>query len=162
MALKYIKYIIGAGAIYSGAKSAIDNLFRKQVKPEFGSIVFCTLLPPLAEHSGVYVGENTIVHLNSKGDIEKVSLYQFLNRTPAISIYVSSKNGKAVGNEKVGKYALAQVGKKRNYNVVTENCHKFSSSCLTQNQNNNDILLTKLQSTTKQVLGADQWLVWDR
>lgn len=112
MALKYVKYLVGAGAIYSGAKSVIDNLFRKQVKPEFGSIVFCTLLPPLAEHSGVYVGDNKIVHLNRKGDIEKVSLDQFLNRTPAISIYVSSKNGKAIGNEKVGKYALKQVGKK--------------------------------------------------
>lgn len=162
MPIKYAKYLISAGVVYTAAKSIIDNLFRKQVKPEFGSIVFCTLFPPLAEHSGVYVGDNKIVQLNGKGDIEKVSIDQFLNRTPAISIYVSSKNGKAVGNEKVGKYALEQVGKKRDYNVVTENCHKFSSSCLTGNPDNNDVRLTKLQSTTQRVLGADQWLVWDR
>lgn len=156
---RYARYIIGAGAIYSISKSIIDNVFRKQVKAEFGSVVFCTLLPPLAEHSGIYVGNNEIVHLNRLGNVEKVSYFEFTQNTPAISIYVSSKNGVAVGSIDVGNFALSLVGTKKNYNVLTSNCHQFSSSCLTGIQNNNDSLLYKLKNTAKNTIGANEWLV---
>lgn len=155
----YIRYIISAGLVYSGAKSIIDNVFRKQVKPKFGSVVFCTLLPPLAEHSGIYVGNDEIVHLNRFGKIEKVSYKQFIQNTPAISIYISCKNGISVGSESVGNKALKQVGKYRKYNVLTQNCHKFSSECLTNNSGNKDLTLSQLKRTARLHIGAEEWLV---
>lgn len=153
------KYVLGSGILYSGAKSIIDNIFRNKVEPCFGSIVFCTLLPPVIEHSGVYVGDNSIVHLNRFGLVEKVSFKTFIQDTPAISIYVSSKNGLAIGGEKVGDLALSQLGKQINYNVLGKNCHQFSSGCLTGNFDNKNILLSQLKRTAKLTIGANEWRV---
>ena len=40
--------------------------------PAVGSLVYCNL-GVVAEHSGIYVGGNKIVHLSGDGHIEKVS-----------------------------------------------------------------------------------------
>lgn len=139
---QYIKYILGAGIIYNGVKSFIDNVFRPKVKPKIGSVVYCSLIPSVIEHSGIYVGDNEIIHLNRLGYIEKVSIEKFIEKTPSITIYVSSRNGDSVGNIKISDRALSKLGKKLKYNIVNCNCHQFSSSCITGIIENNDRLLT--------------------
>lgn len=154
----YAKLAIGAGLIFNGTKSVIDNLFRPTVYPKFGSVVYCDLAFSVAEHSGIYVGNGEIVHLNRFGNIEKVSFAEFIENTPAITIYVSSNKGKAVGSEKVGNFALNLVGQARPYNVLTRNCHQFTSGCLTEEIDNSDLLLRRLKQTAQHILGANQWL----
>lgn len=42
------------------------------MRPAIGSMVYCNL-GVVAEHSGIYVGRNKIVHLSGDDHIEKVS-----------------------------------------------------------------------------------------
>ena len=50
----------------------IDYIFRDQVRPKKGSIVYCDLAF-FVEHSGVYIGNNKIVHLDGSGYVEVVT-----------------------------------------------------------------------------------------
>ena len=59
-------------------ESFIDNILRDTVKPKIGSIVYCDLCFNTVEHSGVYVGNGEIVHLDGSGVVEKVSAKTFL------------------------------------------------------------------------------------
>ena len=59
-------------------KSTYKN-FDTKVMPKKGSVLYCDLSFGIAEHSGIYVGDNRIVHLNGKGEIEAVSPAAFLS-----------------------------------------------------------------------------------
>ena len=151
-----------ATAIACGvAKSAYKN-FDTKVMPKKGSVLYCDLSFGIAEHSGIYVGDNRIVHLNGKGEIEVVSPAAFLSPFALQDIYVSCMENSAVGSERVANHALSMVGKKRNYNFVMNNCHQFTTGCLTEDFENSSNLLTFLKMQAKDTLGADTWHLWDR
>lgn len=133
----------------------------KRVRPKPGSIVYCNLAGP-TEHSGVYIGDNQIVHLNRYGNIEIVSPQEFIKGTPAFSIYVSCRDNEAVGGQDVAENAKRLVGSTRNYNVVFDNCHQFSASCLLGESENRHTILTMLKLAAYNKLDAKQWLHWDR
>lgn len=151
--------IVQVGVIFKFTRSMVNNIFRKNVLPRYGSVVYCDLAFGIAEHSGIYVGNGYIVHLNKNGLVEKVSLNEFVKNTPAITIYVSSKDGDSVGCKPVGDFALSQVGNQIGYHILTNNCHRFSSLCITQDKNNADVLLTQLKQTSKRQLGVNEWRV---
>ena len=130
--------------------------------PKKGSVLYCDLTGSFLEHSGIYVGDNRIVHLNGKGEIEAVSPAEFLSPFALQDIYVSCMENSAVGSERVATRALSMVGKKRNYNLVMNNCHQFTTGCLTGNFENSSNLLTFLKMQAKDTLGADTWHLWDR
>ncbi len=130
--------------------------------PEKGSVLYCDLSFGIAEHSDIYVGDNRIVHLNGKGEIEAVSPAAFLSPFVLQDIYVSCMENSAVGSERVATRALSMVGKKRNYNLVMNNCHQFTTGCLTEDFENSSNLLTFLKMQAKDTLGADTWHLWDR
>ena len=130
--------------------------------PEKGSVLYCDLSFGIAEHSDIYVGDNRIVHLNGKGEIEAVSPAAFLSPFVLQDIYVSCMENSAVGSERVATRALSMVGKKRNYNLAMNNCHQFTTGCLTEDFENSSNLLTFLKMQAKDTLGADTWHLWDR
>jgi hypothetical protein len=102
-------------------------------EPAFGSILYCYLYGGACEHSGIYVGNNEIVHLNGDGLVEKVNSKKFRKRLEgknlATHIYVSCKGLTAVGSKKAGEKALKLVGKEYNYSVTDFNCHAFTALC---------------------------------
>lgn len=146
--------------------SFIDNVFRDSVMPAEGSILYCDLAFGSAEHSGVYVGNGQIVHLDGSGSIELVTPSRFLNRlggfNSAISIYVSCRGDSAVGNRETARRALGSIGKSRSYNLIMDNCHQFTSGCITGNYENSDNFLWMLKETTRKEMGADTWRVWEK
>jgi hypothetical protein len=146
-------------------ESFVDNVFRDKVYPIRGSVVYCDLGFGLAEHSGIYVGDNKIVHLDGSGLIECVSPRMFISRlnglNGAISIYVSCVGGSAVGANNVAKRAVGMIGEARAYNVVLDNCHQFSSGCITGNFDNSDNFLWMLKKTSRERIGSDTWRVWE-
>lgn len=112
-----------------------DALLVHSVEPALGSVVYCNLALA-AEHSGIYVGNNRIVHLNGSGRVELVSPRVFCERlhgkNPASIIYCPiSEDGRLLGNKKAAERALNQVGKYTTYNIFMNNCHIFSASCMT-------------------------------
>lgn len=144
------------------AESLTDNLFRKTSGPIRGSIVYCDLVLGYAEHSGVYIGQDKIVHRNGKGEIEIVSSREFISNTSAITIYVScDRYGNAVGSEDIALTAEAEVGTYGKYQLLGDNCHQFCSYCLTGDFFNQASLLTLLKAVANNLIGASEWRAWD-
>ena len=61
----------------AGALVMMDCCSRR-VKPVAGSVVYYRMFNGLAEHSGVYVGDGMIVHLDGFGFVTKVSMDAFV------------------------------------------------------------------------------------
>jgi len=146
--------------------SQISSSFLKErVSPVKGSIVLCDLV--FGEfHSGVYIGDHEIVNLEGDGSIEIVTPEGFLNRigglTNAKAIYVSCDEvGDPVGKKSIATRALTKVGSYRDYHLLFDNCHQFTSGCITGNFENADNFTWMLKMTVKQHLGAVNWLLWD-
>jgi len=132
------RIIIGAGvvaapAIYNAARHVIDNKIRNTVsRPIVGGIVYCDLYT--ATHSGIYVGDGNIVHLDGDGIIVKTSADTFMKRldgrNTARSVYTFCIGKDPVGIADAAAYAEEQVGRRVKYKLVQNNCHRFTASCL--------------------------------
>lgn len=113
----------------------VDALLVHNIEPAVGSIVYCNLAVAV-EHTGIYIGDNRIVHLNGDGLIEAVSPATFCQRldgrNPSFTIFCPVRgDGKILGDKKTAKRAKEQIRKYISYNVVLNNCHCFTASCLT-------------------------------
>lgn len=147
-------------------KSVKDNTSYDKIKePAIGSVVYCELLFSSAEHSGIYIGDNKIVHLNGDGTIECVTPKVFLNRlngmNTAISIYTSCKDGCSVGSIEAAERAKSMIGKRKNYNLLLDNCHKFTAGCLTNDFKSARSLFTFLKWAVRDTLDSNEWRIWD-
>ncbi|MCD9499336.1 MULTISPECIES: lecithin retinol acyltransferase family protein [Photobacterium] len=142
--------------------SIIDNVFKSKIKPIEGSIVYCDLFLGYAEHSGIYIGNDQIVHKNRYGIIEHISSKDFIENTTAISIYVSSYKGSASGSIFSAWRAESQIGIHDEYSFYHYNCHQFCSYCLSGDYDNYDISLMQLKFNSRNYIDIDDWLVWDR
>ena len=134
---------------------------KNKVYPEMDSIVYCDLALGYAEHSGVHVGAGQIIHLNGKGEIEMVSVEDFVVGNSK-TVYVSSANGEAVGSDAAVDRAWEMLGKKRDYNFLIDNCHQVSSGCLNGDFEYHLNFLWMLKDEAKKTIGATEWLLWDR
>lgn len=145
------------------ASSFIDNVFKEQVLPVEGSVVYCDVHS--VEHSGIYVGDNQIVHLSGNGDVESVTPGEFIARlkgfNTAMSIYVSCKDYEAAGSQSAADRAIEEIGSSRNYNILMDNCHQFTAGCLTGDFESHVNFLCILKGEAKRILGADTWRVWE-
>lgn len=57
-------------------KHIVDNYFRDKVTPIKGCLVYCKL-GVIAEHTGIYIGDGKIVHLDGSGNIEAIQKMNF-------------------------------------------------------------------------------------
>ena len=144
-------------------KSFIDNVFRDRVTPVIGSVLYCDLTGRLTSHSGIYIGNNHIIHLNGKGIVERVTPDEFIDGTTAMSIYVSCNDTTPVGSVKAASRAKQMLGKTRDYNMLFDNCHQFVAGCLTGDfEYNASNFLWILEMKTEDYTGSNTWRVWDR
>jgi len=147
-------------------ESFVDNVFRDTVsEPAIGSVLYCDLAFGLAAHSGIYIGDNTIVHLDGDGIVKPTSPEEFLDRldglNTAISIYASCNDVTPVGCETVALRAISAIGNERNYNLLFDNCHQFTTGCLTGDFDNNaSNFLWMLKMKAESYIDADSWRVW--
>ncbi|WP_213073841.1 hypothetical protein [Acinetobacter sp. WCHAc060033] len=89
--------VLVAHAVKHVGEYVIDEI-KGRVQPVRGSVVYCdlTLGNGIAEHTGIYIGNNEIVHLNRHGFIEAVSPKEFLSGwTTGFNIYVSCQGDSA-------------------------------------------------------------------
>ncbi len=145
--------------VYNLVESLVDGC-RDAVQPIPGSVVYCDLTFGFTEHSGIYLGNGRIAHLNGKGLIESVDKEAFLDGTTGVSILVSSRNSKPVGSQQVANRARAMLGKRRSYNMIFDNCHQFTAGCLTGDFNNGNNFFWMLKDQVSAKLGANTWREW--
>lgn len=132
-----------------------------------GSVVYRDLW--LAEHSGIYVGDGVFVSKQKNGDVIGQWLNDFLGK--ATSFFVSADNAlRPLGGPEIARRAKAAVGTYRNYgkspsrddgsyDLRKNNCHIFSSYCIT-GKRNNDTGLSHLKPTAKQHAHMTKWVGW--
>ena len=132
---------------------------KSHIQPIEGSILYTDLLNNYAHHSGVYIGNKQIVELNRHGQIQVVSPEKFMSAGTGTEIYVSCANNKAIGAQAVAIRARSQIGLKRKYNVLSNNCHQFSSGCLSGDFENDDNFLWMLKTSAFKHLGANNWRI---
>lgn len=146
--------------------SLLDNFLYDTVTPIPGSFLYCDLALNMLEHSGIYIGNGKIAHLDGDGEVKSSNPIQFLNRlnglNTALTIYVSCKGGNAVGSEMAADIAKQKIGTTRNYNLILDNCHQFSSGCLSANFENPNNFLIFAKHEAEKILGADNWRAWTR
>ena len=108
-----------AAAALCVASDVVEKIIdhcRDKVQPVEGSILYCDLGYGFAEHSGVYIGNEQIVHLNGRGRIEIVCPDEFIAKwNYDHAIYVSCRDTQAVGSQAVAECAYNQVGTQRTY-----------------------------------------------
>lgn len=160
--------------VREGAQRAIDlsntllvdeavDLFRDKVTPVRGSVLYTDLAIGFVEHSGIYIGNNRIVELNSDGYIEIVTPKQFMQGGTGTVIYVSCDGKDPVGDEDVAEWAELQVGgctATLEYNVIFDNCHQFTLQCINEDPCEQGTLLAQVKSASRDVLGTTTWRVW--
>jgi hypothetical protein len=151
-----------------GVKKVIDIRKSADMKfdkrPAFGSVVYCQLGP--VEHSGIYVGNDRIIQLNGRGKIEQVNLRGFTSHFTTVDTAVwfpcNDQSGQALGISEAGYRALEMVGGRRDYNIIMDNCHQFSSGCITGDFENADNFLWTLKHTFEEKFNCNVfWKHWE-
>jgi len=149
-------------------ESFIDNVCRDTVStPAIGSVLYCDIIFGLVSHSGIYIGENTIIHLDGDGTVTTATPNEFLDRlegiNTAMSIYVSCNGTAPTGAKEVVLRALKTLGDKRDYNILFDNCHQFTAGCLSGDfEGNAANFLWILKMEADKYIDADSWRVWNR
>lgn len=148
-------------------KSISRNKFRnKKVYPVRGSVFVCELFNGMAEHTGIYIGNGKIVELNGNGKIRRVSFNKFLNsgvnRTGKRIYTACDEYNEPLNFESTAENAESMVGEKRFYNIIMDNCHQFTSGCITGNFENADNFFFMLEHTIKHEMNFGEIIKWNR
>ncbi len=159
--------------------SFIDNVFRDKVTPRPGSVLICNLSPaPIlcemgicAEHSGIYVGDNMIIHRDGDGYIARVDSETFLKRLDgfnwALFIYVACIDKEPFASERAVENAIAALNdpKQKGYDLLNKNCHHFTNYCLTGDPYAGglfDFTFSNLQNLLINEFSVNNWRIWDQ
>jgi hypothetical protein len=144
-------------------KSFVDNVFKDKVVPVVGSILHCALFG--ADHTGIYIGNGEIVELQGNGSIRATDVKGFIEGTNAISIYVAcNKQHQPLGGIEIASRAEEMLGTNRQYNIIMDNCHQFTTGCITGNFENSNNFFTFVEDVVKRQMNKGkkiEWRVWD-
>jgi uncharacterized protein with von Willebrand factor type A (vWA) domain len=163
----YLAVPFMASFLQSAGQRTKNWLFGSRVRPRPGSVLHCALNVVL-DHSGVYVDRDHIAELEGEGAIRCIKPTTFLvssfMRGTKIYVACDQKTGVVLGGLDIAKRASDMAGGERNYNLLLDNCHQFSSGCITGNFENADNFFTFLEDTIRKDLNWGEpiaWLVWD-
>lgn len=148
--------------LYNLAESFIDSVVRDTVvRPAVGGIVWCEMGLDVTRHSGIYVGYGMIVHLDGDGRVCRDNARTFMARlngwNTAMSIYTDCQGVKPAGDPAVAKRARASVGQTRTYNLLSNNCHRFTAECISGESCPDVTMASSLDVYRK----GDTWRVWE-
>ena len=104
-----------------------------------------------ADHSGIYLGYGNVAELDGSGKIMVSYLDDFLKGDRSWrcgeNIYAAYDNNnlKFLADEKFALRAIKSLCQIREYAFDTENCHKFTTGCITGNFDNDVIFFSSLE-----------------
>jgi hypothetical protein len=100
-----------------------------KVKPVAGSIVCCTLAGVL-EHTGIYIGDDTIIELHGDGLVKGVSKQRFIENRSGSKVFVScDRQARPLFSDDIATRACTQIYQYHEYDLLKNNCHNFVWQC---------------------------------
>lgn len=114
-----------------------------------GCILKCDL-GVLLEHTGVYIGHGKIVSLNRHGMIKVETPQSFFppgTDPKSHNIYVAcyGETDEVLCAKHVAANARKKINDKTHYNVLFNNCHRFTAGCITGNFESDVIAFSQLE-----------------
>ena len=132
----------------SGLSDSVKALLRRTGEnrnltepPPPGTPLLCSL-GCIVEHSGIYLGDDRVAELRGDGLLREVTLTTFLNgddegklnpRTgKKIFAACDEKTGRPLGSMDTADIARRFISRHSviDYNIITNNCHLFTASCI--------------------------------
>lgn len=125
------------------------TLEKNCVFPIKGCIVRCNL-GVLLDHSGIYVGNGKIVNLNRNSEIKIEDFKSFFppgtdpnsNKIYTACLYETNI---VLHSKKICNRALKKVNHLSKYNLLFNNCHRFTCGCITGNFENETVSFSMLE-----------------
>lgn len=112
--------------------SILNKSYNFMQEPAVGAVIYCQLAT--AEHSGIYIGNGSVIELDGRGHIKKVSLKEFtgnlFSTDKDIFIPVIKHTMLPIGDSDVAEEAINNLSKRRKYNLLDDNCHQFVTGCM--------------------------------
>lgn len=155
--------------IYGKQPEFVEEIFSKKkleksIKPAYGSLLYCELGFGTMEHSGIYVGNNKVIDLDGKGNIKRVNFKEFTSHITTVDTEIwvpCDSDDNPIGLSYAANRAVEMLGETRNYNLILDNCHQFSSGCITGDFENADNFLWMVKDTFKKQFGSSvNWKQW--
>ena len=101
-----------------------------KVKPKNGSIVCCGIYE-VFQHTGIWV-DDSIIELRGNGLVRSVSPARFLSDRSGERVYVACDDNYApLCADHIAERALENVFTYLDYDVIKNNCNRFTHYCLT-------------------------------
>ncbi|MGS0695849.1 lecithin retinol acyltransferase family protein [Shewanella sp. 0m-4] len=121
------KHVSGQSAILA---PSLWKTGAKKVEPMPGAIVCCFVFGVI-EHTGIWLGDNTLVELHGSGLVRAVSTQRFLAGRSGSRIYQACNHlhQPLIGTE-VLRRAKQSIFSYREYDLFDNNCHRFVWHCL--------------------------------
>ncbi|TWX55681.1 hypothetical protein [Colwellia hornerae] len=108
----------------------------EKVKPEIGAIVCCGV-GGLLDHTGIWIGDDTIVELDGNGLIKAISVARFTKERSGKYIFIAcDSKGKPIASELAAQRAQQQIFQYRDYHLIENNCHQFIWQCFKPDDDN--------------------------
>ena len=144
VALAVISYLVTK----SGLAASIVNKMRwrcftdEEIDPPPPGTPLLEALGPggIVEHSGLYLGESAVAELHGDGVFKKVTLSRFLNGDESdpdnprcgtkIFAACDLETRKPLALESAVTFASCRIDETTEYNLLANNCHRFTASCL--------------------------------
>lgn len=107
-----------------------------KVKPEIGAIVCCGV-GGILDHTGIWVGDNTIIELDGNGLIKAISVQRFTKERSGKNIFIAcDSTAKPIASQLAAERAQQQIFQYRDYHLIENNCHQFIWQCFKPHDNN--------------------------
>ena len=132
---------------------------EQRVKPQIGAIVCCGIGGVL-DHTGIWVGEDTIIELDGNGLIKPVSAQRFTDTRTGKGIFIACDSlGVPLASEMAAHRAVAQIFQVRDYHLLDNNCHQFIWECFQTDSKK----ITTFKALSLNVADLfDRVVYWDR
>lgn len=131
---------------------------EQQVAPTMGSIVCCGIGGVL-DHTGIWVGEDTIIELDGNGLIKPLSSKRFTEERSGKKIFVAcDSTGTPLASELAAQRAIEQIYQYRDYHLIENNCHHFIWQCI---QPNDECLTTFKELNKRLATLHNKKVYWD-
>ena len=126
--------------------------------PTFGSVICCGIGGVL-DHTGIWVGDNTIIELDGNGLIKPISVARFTKERSGKNIFVAcDSKAQALALPKAAERAIEQIYQIKDYHLIDCNCHQFVWQCFSPGDKN----ITTFKSLNRNLASFfDRRVYWD-